>query len=67
MQKFSITLNKITKNSISYELIMRSFGLYVTMIVNVLVAAGMFMGVASSKPENSGLFGVIVIYLVSFS
>ena len=46
---------------------MRGFGFNVTMIICVLVVIGMFLGVARTTPENSGLFGVTVVYLTTLS
>ena len=48
-------------------MMMRGFGFNVTMIICVLVVIGMFLGVSRTTPDNSGLFGVTVIYLTTLS
>ena len=44
---------------------MKSFGFYTTLIVLVLLSIAMFMGVAQTTPQNSGLYGVTIIYIVN--
>ena len=46
-------------------MMMRSFGFYVTLILLLLLVAGMYLGVAQTTRENSGLYGATIVYLVT--
>ncbi len=48
-------------------MVSRGFGLYETIINLSLMFVGMMVGIYQSTTDNSGLYGVTVIYLISFS
>lgn len=52
---------------IAFDVVSRGFGLYETVINITLMFVGMMVGIYQSTTDNSGLYGVTVIYLVSFS
>lgn len=48
-------------------MISRGFGFYSALIGLVLTLVGMAVGVSQSTTTNSGLYGVIIIYLFNFT
>lgn len=48
-------------------MVSRGFGFYSTLIGIALIFVGMAVGISQSTPSTSGLYGVIIIYLFSFT
>jgi ATP-binding cassette, subfamily C (CFTR/MRP), member 4 len=67
MQEFSELINRSSKSAIGFDIVARGFGFYETILSIVLMLVGMMMGVSISNPDNSGLYGVAVIYLIAVS
>ena len=65
MQEFADTLDITVKSGIAYEMMMRGFGFYAALILLLLLVAGMYLGVAQTTRENSGLYGATIVYLVT--
>ena len=65
MQQFSENINSITKSGIAYEMMMRGFGFFDSFILMLLLVLGMYLGVAFTSPNQSGLFAITILYLVS--
>lgn len=67
IHQFSKIVNRSTKALVAFDVVSRGFGFYETIINICLMFIGMMVGIYQSSTENSGLYGVTVIYLVSFS
>jgi F0F1-type ATP synthase assembly protein I len=48
-------------------MVSRGFGFYSTLIGMALMLVGMTVGINQSTTTNSGLYGVIIIYLFGFT
>ena len=48
-------------------MMMRGFGFNVTFILMFLMVIGMFLGVSLTTPENSGLYGVAILFLLTLT
>ena len=46
-------------------MMMRAFGFYDSFILMFLLVVGMYIGVAVTASNKSGLYGVTILYLVS--
>ncbi len=66
IEKLSNLINQSSKASIAFDVISRGFGYYETVIALVLMFIGVMVGVYQSQTANSGLYGVSVIYLISY-
>ena len=65
MQQFSEIVNKSIKATFAFEIAARGFGFLQEVIMLVLFLAGTIIGLVSIPPSESGLFGVVVLYLVT--
>ena len=65
MQQFAEIMNKSTKASISFDLVMRGCLFYEMVLVLLYVLIGLVLGIALSTKGNSGLYGVLATYFIT--
>ena len=60
-------MNTSTKCAIGFDMVSRGFGFYETITATILMFIGMMMGIGLITTENSGLYGVSIVYLITIS
>ena len=66
INKLSNIINESSKANIAFDIISRGFGFYETVIALALMFIGGMVGVYQSQSSSSQLYGVSVIYLISY-
>ena len=67
MSQFSSIVNDSIRASTSFDLVSRGFGFYAALIAMILMFIGLMIGIYSMTPTTFGLYGVTIIFLISFS
>jgi ATP-binding cassette subfamily C (CFTR/MRP) protein 4 len=56
-----------SKTNISFQVISRGFGVYVSFASSLVMFAGFFIGVYQASPSDTGHFGVLIVLLTAMS
>ena len=58
-------MNNSSKAIIGFDVCSRGFAFYETIISILLMLAGLMMGISLIDAEDSGLYGVTAVYLIT--
>ena len=64
--EFAKILNQSFQVNICYWSLLRVFGVWINYFTVIIMWIGWIIGLAAIKPENAGLYGVEVVFLVQF-
>jgi ATP-binding cassette subfamily C (CFTR/MRP) protein 4 len=67
LEKFARAADLSTKTNISFNVVSRGFGVYVSYVSSLILIIGFFIGVHFIAPADAGNYGVTIILLTSIS
>ena len=67
IEKICINCRLSSKTNISFQVISRGFGVYVSFASSLIMLAGFFIGVYKTSPADTGNFGVLIVLLTAMS
>lgn len=67
LDQFARAADESTKTNISFNVVSRGFGVYVSYVSSLILVVGFFIGIYFISAEDAGNYGVTIILLTSIS
>ena len=67
LDQFAHAADLSTKTNVSFNVVSRGFGVYVSYVSSLILVIGFFIGIYFISPQDAGNYGVTIILLTSVS